>query len=79
MQLRLIDGKELTAVMVRYNVGVQVCEETLELKQIEERLRGMKCRSSSWVLPVGRGPRSAESGVKPRSPHGRRPVDLASS
>lgn len=41
MQLGLVDGKELTAVMVRYNVGVQVCEETLELKQIDERLRGM--------------------------------------
>lgn len=35
MQLRLIDGKELTRLMVRYNVGVQV-RETFELKQIDE-------------------------------------------
>lgn len=35
MRLRLIDGKELTKLMVRYNVGVQV-SETFELKQIDE-------------------------------------------
>ena len=35
MRLRLIDGKELTKLMVRYNVGVQV-RETFELKQIDE-------------------------------------------
>lgn len=35
MRLRLIDGKELTNLMVRYNVGVQV-SETFELKQIDE-------------------------------------------
>jgi restriction system protein len=35
MRLRLIDGKELTQLMVRYNVGVQV-SETFELKQIDE-------------------------------------------
>lgn len=35
MRLRLIDGKELTHLMVRYNVGVQV-RETFELKQIDE-------------------------------------------
>ena len=35
MRLRLIDGKELTTLMVRYNVGVQV-SETFELKQIDE-------------------------------------------
>ncbi|MCX5044675.1 restriction endonuclease [Aldersonia sp. NBC_00410] len=35
MRLRLIDGKELTRLMVRYNVGVQV-RETFELKQIDE-------------------------------------------
>jgi restriction system protein len=34
-RLRLIDGKELTRLMVRYNVGVQV-RETFELKQIDE-------------------------------------------
>ena len=33
--LRLIDGKELTKLMVRYNVGVQV-RETFDLKQIDE-------------------------------------------
>lgn len=37
MRLRLIDGKELTSLMVRYNVGVQV-RETFELKQIDENL-----------------------------------------
>ncbi len=35
MRLRLIDGTELTRLMVRYNVGVQV-RETFELKQIDE-------------------------------------------
>ena len=35
MRLRLIDGMELTELMVRYNVGVQV-RETFELKQIDE-------------------------------------------
>lgn len=35
MRLRLIDGVELTRLMVRYNVGVQV-RETFELKQIDE-------------------------------------------
>lgn len=35
MRLRLIDGKELTKLMVRYNVGVQV-SETFELKQVDE-------------------------------------------
>jgi restriction system protein len=35
MRLRLIDGPELTKLMVRYNVGVQV-RETFELKQIDE-------------------------------------------
>lgn len=35
MRLRLIDGKELTRLMVKYNVGVQV-RETFELKQIDE-------------------------------------------
>jgi restriction system protein len=35
MRLRLIDGMELTKLMVRYNVGVQV-RETFELKQIDE-------------------------------------------
>lgn len=35
MQLRLIDGRELTTLMVRYNVGVQA-RETFELKQIDE-------------------------------------------
>jgi restriction system protein len=34
-RLRLIDGRELTKLMVRYNVGVQV-SETFELKQIDE-------------------------------------------
>jgi restriction system protein len=35
MRLRLIDGRELTNLMVRYNVGIQV-RETFELKQIDE-------------------------------------------
>ncbi len=35
MRLRLIDGPELTKLMVRYNVCVQV-RETFELKQIDE-------------------------------------------
>jgi restriction system protein len=35
MRLRLIDGQELTELMVRYNVGVQV-RETFALKQIDE-------------------------------------------
>jgi len=35
MRLRLIDGKELTKLMVQYNVGVQV-RETFELKQVDE-------------------------------------------
>jgi restriction system protein len=35
MQLILIDGNELTRLMVRYNVGVQV-HETFELKQVDE-------------------------------------------
>jgi len=35
MHLRLIDGRELTKLMVRYNVGVQV-REPFELKQIDE-------------------------------------------
>ncbi len=35
MRLRLIDGTELTKLMVRYNVGVQV-RETFDLKQIDE-------------------------------------------
>ena len=35
MRLRLIDGKELTKLMVRYNVGIQV-RETFDLKQIDE-------------------------------------------
>jgi len=35
MRLRLIDGKELTKLMVRYNVGAQV-RETFDLKQIDE-------------------------------------------
>jgi restriction system protein len=34
-RLRLIDGMELTKLMVRYNVGVQV-RETFDLKQIDE-------------------------------------------
>ena len=35
IRLRLIDGRELTRLMVRYNVGVQI-RETFELKQIDE-------------------------------------------
>jgi restriction system protein len=35
MRLRLIDGRELTKLMVRYNVGIQV-RETFALKQIDE-------------------------------------------
>jgi restriction system protein len=35
MRIRLIDGEELTKLMVRYNVGVQV-SETFDLKQIDE-------------------------------------------
>jgi restriction system protein len=35
MQLVLIDGVELTQLMVRYNVAVQV-RETFDLKQIDE-------------------------------------------
>jgi restriction system protein len=35
MRLRLIDGKGLSKLMVRYNVGVQV-RETFELKQVDE-------------------------------------------
>ncbi len=35
VRLRLIDGKELTRLMVRYNVGIQV-RETFEIKQIDE-------------------------------------------
>lgn len=35
MRLRLIDGAELTKLMVRYNVGVQV-RETFDLKEIDE-------------------------------------------
>jgi restriction system protein len=35
MQLVLIDGVELTRLMVRYNVAVQV-RQTFELKQIDE-------------------------------------------
>jgi restriction endonuclease Mrr len=35
MRIRLIDGKELTRLMVKYNIGVQV-RETFELKQIDE-------------------------------------------
>jgi restriction system protein len=35
MQIRLIDGNELTKLMVQYNVGVQV-RETFELKQVDE-------------------------------------------
>jgi restriction endonuclease Mrr len=35
MRLRLIDGDELTKLMVRYNVGVQV-RETFDLKEIDE-------------------------------------------
>lgn len=35
MRLRLIDGKELTKLMVRHNVGVQV-RETFDLEQIDE-------------------------------------------
>jgi restriction system protein len=35
MQLVLIDGEELTRLMVRYNVGVQV-RETFDLKQVDE-------------------------------------------
>ena len=35
LRLRLIDDRELTKLMVRYNVGVQV-SETFELKQIDE-------------------------------------------
>lgn len=35
MRLRLIDGRELTKLMVRYNVGVQV-RDTFQLKQIDE-------------------------------------------
>ena len=35
MRLRLIDGRELTKLTVRYNVGVQV-RETFELKEIDE-------------------------------------------
>jgi len=35
MRLRLIDGRELTKLIVRYNVGVQV-RETFELKEIDE-------------------------------------------
>ena len=35
MRLRLIDGRELTKLMVRYNVCVQV-RETFDLKQIDE-------------------------------------------
>jgi restriction system protein len=34
MRLRLIDGKELTRLMVRHNVGVQA-RETFELKQVD--------------------------------------------
>lgn len=37
MRLRLIDGKELTKLMVRYNVGVQT-RETFELKQVDDEL-----------------------------------------
>ncbi|MDI3314545.1 MAG: restriction endonuclease [Mycobacterium sp.] len=37
MRIRLIDGKELTKLMVRYNVGVQV-RETFDLKQIDEEI-----------------------------------------
>ncbi len=33
----LIDGEELTRLMVRYNVGVSV-RETFDLKQIDEEL-----------------------------------------
>lgn len=35
MHLRLIDGRALTKLMVRYNVGVRV-SETFDLKQIHE-------------------------------------------
>ena len=35
MRLRLIDGIELTRLMVKCNIGVQV-RETFELKQIDE-------------------------------------------
>jgi hypothetical protein len=35
MRIRLIDGKEQTRLMVRYNIGVQV-RETFELKRIDE-------------------------------------------
>ena len=35
MQLVLIDGEELTRLMVRYKVGVQV-RETFDLKQVDE-------------------------------------------
>jgi restriction system protein len=35
MQLVLIDGAELTRLMVEYNIGVSV-RETFELKQIDE-------------------------------------------
>lgn len=35
MRLRLIDGRELTKLMVRYNVGAEV-RETFDLKQIDE-------------------------------------------
>jgi restriction system protein len=35
MRLRLIDGKELTKLMVRYNVAIQI-RETFDLKQIDE-------------------------------------------
>ena len=35
MRLVLIDGPELTKLMVRYNVGTSV-RETFELKQVDE-------------------------------------------
>jgi restriction system protein len=35
MRLRLINGKELTKLIIRYNVGVQI-RETFDLKQIDE-------------------------------------------
>ena len=50
MRLRLVDGKELTRLMVKYNIGVQV-RETFELKQIDEepsRSRGNR-PSSNWI------------------------------
>jgi restriction system protein len=37
MRLVLIDGEELTRLMVRYNVGVTI-RETFDLKQIDEEL-----------------------------------------